>query len=54
MTPEQIEAEVHRIMALPDDEQVDEIAKMIRALSPDRRQTVMAYLLNNPPEEKPP
>lgn len=45
---ERIEAEVRRIMALPDDEQAEAIFKMVDALPSDRRAFVEAYLRQNP------
>ena len=41
---EKIEAEVRRIMALPDHEQVDATVSMIRSLPPDRRDQIVAYM----------
>ena len=47
MTPAEIEAELQR-MALPEDEQVLEIASMIAAFPPDRRASIVAYATIRP------
>jgi hypothetical protein len=40
----EIEAEVQRIMSLPDDKRADEIFKMVDALPSERRAFVEAYM----------
>ena len=51
---EEMEAEVHRIMSLPDDEQADEILKMVDAPLSDRQAFVEAYMRQNQKADKPP
>jgi hypothetical protein len=46
-TDEKIQADVARILSLPDDEQLAEIVAMIDALPPERRRRVLAYLRDN-------
>ncbi len=51
---EEIEAEVLRIMSLPDHEQTAEILKMVDMPASDRRAFVEAYMRRNQEAEKQP
>jgi hypothetical protein len=50
MNEKQIEAEVARILAMSDDEQIDELTVRIEALRPDREKAIIAHLLSILPE----